>query len=649
MNNACSFPIILIYYLSLLSFTHGASNVGGVSGSLSTTIQGGTVATPKYAVVSAGISGEAVYTGQILSSTTTTISFESSSDSSETNIDPFTSGVFSSNVKSPVLTASLSGAGVGSIAITYSGTGFSVAPEIVIDYPTTGDDQATATATINGSGQISGISITSAGSGYDAPPAVRVVGGPHFVKLTESGDDDEGRVFLITDNNATRLTLDTSTLNGAETIANIFQDDFSIEVIPATTLGGTFGTTDADNPLTSGKPNTSDFVYLWSDTSQAYEPYFFLNPAWGAFPVGWYNQYKRNDGLANDMVIYPDEGFIVSRRTNSPVTLSFDGATSDSTQKLRLPAVNKQIVINNPYGGDLLLGEIIPANYIGTGASDFRPGTSQDDNTSDKLYFLVGASWDQYWYQSGYNDGITSVATATAKRGTGGSNGMTNADVSLASGTISNLESCDENGSSVDHNVSDHTLVTISGTNAPAKDFVVKIKGVFGKKLNENGDGELDINGSSVSAGNGITIFSGLIGTYKIITRVSSSKFVVRKQRDVNFDNSKGAKAWETGNVGSGYSTDTNKKAKVYFLGGGGTGAQGTFFAGDSPKIQITAPGSGYTSAPQAIISGGGWRLYGGGNGCEDNATLGATEGMIIIRRNPAGTLTYIKGANPFL
>lgn len=648
MNNVCTIPIFLLYYLSLLPFVNGASNVGGVSGSLSTTIQGGTVATPKYAVVSAGISGEAVYTGQILSSTSDTISFESSSDSSEINIDPFVSGVFSSNVKTPVLTASLSGAGVGSIAITYSGTGFSVAPEISIDYPTDGDDQATATASINGAGEITGISITNAGSGYDSAPAVSVIGGPYFVKLTESGDDDEGRVFLITDNNSTRLTLDVSTLNGSETISNIFQDDFSVEVIPATTLGGTFGTTAVGNPLTSGKPNTSDFVYLWSDTSQAYEPYFFLNPAWGAFPVGWYNQYKRNDGLANDMVIYPDEGFIVSRRTNSPVTLSFDGATSDSTQKLRLPAVNKQIVINNPYGGDLLLGEIIPANYIGTGASDFRPGASQDDNTSDKLYFLVGASWDQYWYQSGFNDGITSVATATAKKGTGGSNGITNSDVSLASGTISNLESCDENGSSVDHNVSDHTLVTISGTNAPAKDFVVKIKGVFGKKLNENGDGELDVNGTSVSNGNGITIFSGIIGTFKIVSRVSNNKFVVRKKRDVNFDNSKGAKTWETGSVGAGYSTDTNKKAKVYFLGGGGSGAQGTFFAGDTPNIQVTAAGSGYTAAPQVIISGGGWRLYGGGNGCEDNATLGATEGMIIIRRNPAGTLTYIQGANPF-
>ena len=40
--------------------------------------------------------------------------------------------------------------------------------------------------------------------------------------------------------------------------------------------------------------------------------------------------------------------------------------------------------------------------------------------------------------------------------------------------------------------------------------------------------------------------------------------------------------------------------------------------------------------------------MKGAGNSIEDNATLGATEGMIIIRRNPNGVLTYIKGANPF-
>jgi hypothetical protein len=169
-------------------------------------------------------------------------------------------------VKSPILSPSLSGAGVGSIAITYAGSGFSTAPEIVIEYPTTGDDQATATASINGSGQISSISITNAGSGYSSAPTATAVGGPHFVKLTESGDDDEGRVFLITDNNATRLTLDISKLANGESLPNILQTDYSIDVVPAPTLGSVFGETSSEidlNPSNSnGSASGADFVYL---------------------------------------------------------------------------------------------------------------------------------------------------------------------------------------------------------------------------------------------------------------------------------------------------------------------------------------------------------------------------------------------------
>ena len=95
----------------------------------------------------------------------------------------------------------------------------------------------------------------------------------------------------------------------------------------------------------------------------------------------------------------------------------------------------------------------------------------------------MGSSWDQYWYQSGFNDGITSVATATARAGTGVGGAIQNSDVSIDGGTISNLQSCDSNGNLVDHNVSDHTLVTISSSNAPLQDIVVKFKGVFGKKI----------------------------------------------------------------------------------------------------------------------------------------------------------------------
>jgi hypothetical protein len=643
-------PIVLLTLLIPAVMCAG-KNVGGVSGSLETVIQAGTTANPSYAVVSAGIASDAIYSGQIESTpTTTTVFFESSSDASETTVNPFVSGVFNSSVKSPILTSSLSGAGVGSIAITYAGSGFSTAPEIVIDFPTTGDDQATATCTLS-SGAINGITITNAGSGYDAAPSVSVVGGPHFLKLTESGDDDEGRVFLITDNNATRLTLDITNLAAGETLDNVLQDDFSVDIIPATTLGSAFGTTVAANSLTSGKPDTADYVYLWSDASQFFEPYFFLTPAVGSYSVGWYNRYNPYAGLANDFVVYPDEGFIIGRRTNSNITLSFEGSASDSSQKLRLPAVNKQVVMNNPYGGDLLLAEIIPSLYIGTGANDFRPGSNEDDAQADQLYFLRAngeSAWSRYWYQSGYNDGVTTVATATAKTGSGGSGALTTNDVSLASGTITNLQSCNASGSIVDHNVSDHTLITLSASNAPLAGFDVTFKGVFGKKLNDNGDKELDINGTEVAAGGGINIFSGLIGTYKIIRKHAANKIVVRKQRDVNFDSSKGAKIWSTGNVGAGYSTSSSKKAKVYFLGGGGSGAHGTFFNGDNPKVTVVSGGSGYTSAPQAVITGGGWRLENAGASVEDNATLGATEGMIILRKNPSGALTYIKGSNPF-
>ena len=51
MNKARSLSIVLAYYFTFFHFSFGASNVGGVSGSLETTIQAGTVSTPKYAVM----------------------------------------------------------------------------------------------------------------------------------------------------------------------------------------------------------------------------------------------------------------------------------------------------------------------------------------------------------------------------------------------------------------------------------------------------------------------------------------------------------------------------------------------------------------------------------------------------------------------
>ena len=652
MNNACYANSIFVLLISLPSLLFSASNVGGVSGSISKTITAATAANPSYSVVSAGITGDAVYTGQLVSVTSTTISFEPSSDSSEVSINPFISGVFNSSVKSPILASSLSGAGVGSVAITYAGSGFSAAPEIIIEYPTSGDDLATATASINGSGEISGISITNAGSGYSVAPTVAIVGGPHFVKLIESGDDDEGRVFLITDNNATRLTLDISRLANGESLPNILQSDYSIEVVPAPTLGSVFGNTSSDLDLNPSSSNGSvagaDFVYFYNGNS--YILYCFM-PAGSGRAAAWYSSMYMRFGRRNDLVFYPDEAFIIAKRTSGNLVLDFDGGASGGDQKMKLPIESGAVVMNNPYGTDMLLAELIPSKVFGSGASNFKTGSGESDTAADQLFFLDGATWSQFYYKSGVNDGVTTTATASAKAGSGTGGVLQVADVSLAAGTVTNLRSCTASGGlSVDHNDSNHTLVTLSGTAAPLPGFSITFDGLFGKKLNDNGDKEVDINGTEVNTGNGIKIFSGLIGTHEIIARPSSSTIVVKKRRDINFA-TMGARTWKTGHGGAGY----NGNAKAYFMGGGSTTmavATVTVSSGVVTGFDFTGTGNtggaGYQYAPQVIISGGGWRKVGASDAIKDGEILEATEGIVIIRKNPNGILSYFKPKNPF-
>ena len=171
MNKFLLFKSIFTFSFLLPSMLCSAPNVAGISGSIQKTISNTMLQDPAKAPVLQWsvqeLSGDAVFTGQVCQCNfDNNISFESSTDSSEATVNPLYQVCLISSVKTPILTSSLSGAGVGSIPITYAGTGFSTAPEIIIDYPTTGDDQATATASINGSGAISGISITTAGSGY---------------------------------------------------------------------------------------------------------------------------------------------------------------------------------------------------------------------------------------------------------------------------------------------------------------------------------------------------------------------------------------------------------------------------------------------------------------------------------------------------
>ena len=360
--------------------------------------------------------------------------------------------------------------------------------------------------------------------------------------------------------------------------------------------------------------------------------------------------------------MYPDEGFIIAKRTSGTLNMDFEGNSKTSNQKMKLPSSGRATCMNNPYGTDMLLGEIIPPKLIGSGNAKFNTGSSDTDTNADILYFLVGTEWKQFYYKTGVNHTVTRNATATARAGTGGSGALADVDVSLAGGAVSNLQSCNSAGNtSIDHNISEYTKVTLTGT-APAVGFNINFSGFFGRKLDGLGNGthEVDVNGTRVNSGSGIFFRSGLNGTYKVIARPSSTSVVVKKKRDIHFVATKKSSAvgsgpkWSTGQGGAGY----NGNAKAYFMGGGNTTmaiATATVSSGAVTGFSFTGTGNtrgaGYTYAPQVVICSSGWRKVGAANPnnvIQDGQVLDATEGIVIIRKGTTRTVTYFQPKNPF-
>ena len=64
-----------------------------------------------------------------------------------------------------------------------------------------------------------------------------------------------------------------------------------------------------------------------------------------------------------------------------------------------------------------------------------------------------------------------------------------------------------------------------------------------------------------------------------------------------------------------------------------------------SIRALVLPGGSGYTSAPQIIISGGGWRHT--DTSSQDDVVVGSSDGLIIYRDANSGVKTFIEANNP--
>jgi hypothetical protein len=656
---AFSFLLGLIFTISL-----AADEVAQVSGAASLSVPAGTVATPSYKVASIGVAGDPFYVGAVFSVSGNVLTFETTIDSDGVPINPFVPKALAAGIA--YLKAKINGSGNVTAITDETGTllsnnntessGLDDAnpPTITIDEPDTGDDVAIASLTMSG-GKITGVSVTgvgnTGGSNYTTVPKVTVDCGKYIIRVTQSGSAYEGRFFLISSNTATTVTVDPSglakKLDGSdETVAEIFETDFEVEIIRASTLGEIFGT---ETPLVaSGNAYNSDLIYLWDMASGYYKPFYHVSPGTTRKPKGWYNRLSRKKTPLNDTVILPDQGFIIARRTNSALNLSSDGSVLSTDQKMQLPEGGNQFVMNNPFGVDILFAELFSPTSIGAGNSKFKPATDASGDTGDNVFLLAGSTWTKYWYKSDVNVDITRVATASAKLDNPGplGRGLVDADVSLDSGTVTGLASCDSSGNTgVDHNTSEYTKVTISGT-APAAGITITFHDIRGRRINEDGSMELDVNRTEVAVDH-VDALKVRHHNKSYTVEASGAGFVViKKRRSFNFDSSLGTPTWSTGEGGAGY----GQNAKVYFMGGEGSGGEGTATVVDGKVtgITVTEPGGGYTYPPQVVIGGGGWRKEAAGELSQDGAIIGSDTGVLIVRvAGGGGVLTYLDAKNP--
>ena len=668
----CNILVGMNYFkLSALFFclVFGQNLACGLVGSSSVSVgdADSNVSNPTYYIASAPLSQDAVFTGTVASfdNSNAQLTFSADTNASGAVTYPFYGdNIFVPSVQIPSFTVTVVGGAVTSVSPVWqpgtfktTKTGFTDAPELLL-YDADCNISAELSANVV-SGKLDSVTVSNGGSGYASTPSVKAVAGPHLVKIIDNESSYKGRVFLILDNNKTRLNIDLTRIASGESsdVSNYFPVGTLVEVIPATTLGSLFGTDLTDLPAnwTYGLPDATDWIYIWDILTWTYQPYFFNGTDYesassGGWGRGWYSKLNPSKGILNHTILYPDEAFLVAKRTSGAVTLEFDGEIETNDKQILLPESGNQKLAKNPYGADMMLAELIPSNQItsNTGSGSlFRSGT---DETGDIVTFLSGTEWKRYYYDASYgNNQVTSMHIIGTRRPLDGSDNnatsMDGNDFLIDDGNVTNIESCNIAGDTGQSDES-YTKLTITGfSTSDLKGFSITFSGLQGYLLYENGPQEANAtSGAQVTAPDrGSIVDSVLNNTYEIV-KSGSGWVVINKQRDINFKSDEGSPSWSIGTLGSGYS----REAVFYCIGGtNAVDAEGTISVG-GVITAVTTPGSVYTGKPQTIVSGGGWRLATDNTAKKDNLILGASSGILIQRNSLSGTKAYIQSTNPF-
>ena len=221
-------------------------------------------------------------------------------------------------------------------------------------------------------------------------------------------------------------------------------------------------------------------------------PTFFLGKTHESYGYGqgWYSKDSTSAGILNHTVIYPDEAFIVTKRTSGDVTFEFEGQIETTDKNLLLPESGNQILAKNPYGADLMIAELIPSTAITAhdgNVSLFRAMDTANDE-GDIITMLEGSQWKQYYYDESHgNTAITKAHIIGTRRPLDASDNnltgtftMDGNDFLIDDGTVSNIQSCDINGATDQNDTSYSKLYLASATRSNLKGFTITFQDVQG-------------------------------------------------------------------------------------------------------------------------------------------------------------------------
>ena len=639
----------ILYFLSLAQFlflynfeTRAVSGESSeLKGSLSIRLEAGSPENPFFYVSSCSLKGEPIFRGQIKSSSGNVLTFYQVPDLliPDNNATPFKEGMLATQ-KARGRAVLESNGTISSVTLDLPGKNYLTAPKVYIDLPTTGSDSSTnfriasIEASIDSSSkEVSSLKVIDPGIGYASEPRVKIEGGIHFLRLAEIDSKHTGRFYKITGNTSTTVTLQNPLQHDLQTI---FQDNQIVEIFEAWTLGSLFGYEVSELSIKEGNTNTADYVYLLNEENQNgnssdFTAYFHDGKKWRTID---------SNTSESERVIHPDQAFIIARRNPSPIEVILSGTANTDSTFAHLPAKTERHLLNNPYGVDLMLSNLIATTNLTTDSNDHNKWLANvSQEMADNVKILSGNVWNTYWHD-GTNMMVVESAQATARYGTGVGGGITQQDISMRSGIISAM---------TNPSISQGYIRITSSNHGLFNGFVVKISGARGYKTNNSeAREEIDENGNLVSTGaNRFEIDSGANGEFMVVNADFNSFELKGKSGDCNFiyDPSNPA-IWFTGASGSGYTSD----AYVSFIGGGGQGAQGiaSVSNGMVTSILVTKPGAGYSTAPKVFIHSGGWRKLGSGNTPFNDVLVPAGSGILLVRNHPNGIRAKFKIDSPF-